>query len=101
MREVTIDEMATTLEQGGTVVDVREPSEYAQGRVPGVVPIPMGQLPGRLGELDREAPVLVVCASGGRSSAMTDVLTAAGFDAASVAGGTNAWIEAGRPVERG
>ena len=101
MREVTIDDMATALDQGVTVVDVREPAEHAQGRVPGVLPIPMGQLPGRLHELDRESPVYVVCASGGRSSAMTEVLTAAGFEAASVAGGTNAWINAGRPVERG
>jgi rhodanese-related sulfurtransferase len=61
----------------------------------------MGQLPSRLGELDRNRPVYVVCASGNRSAAMTDVLVANGFDAYSVAGGTGAWSRSGRPVETG
>ena len=42
----------------------------------------------------------VVCASGNRSSAMTDVLTANGFDATNVAGGTSAWLRSGRPIEK-
>jgi len=54
----------------------------------------MGKLPGRVHEL-------VICASGNRSSAMTDFLTAAGFDATNVAGGTSAWDRAGLPLERG
>jgi rhodanese-related sulfurtransferase len=61
----------------------------------------MGQLPSRLGELDRSARVYVVCASGGRSSAMVDVLTAAGFDAVSVAGGTTGWQRSSRRVVSG
>ena len=48
----------------------------------------MGQLPGRVTELDRGAPVYVVCASGNRSATMTVFLRGAGFDAYSVAGGT-------------
>ena len=100
MREISIDEMATALDRGATVVDVREPDEYAGGHVPGARSIPMGALPGRLDELDRDDPVYVVCASGNRSSAMTDVLTGAGFEATNVTGGTKAWTDAGRPVER-
>ena len=60
----------------------------------------MGQLAARMGEIDRNRPVYVVCASGNRSSAMTDVLTAAGFDAINVAGGTSAWARSGRPIEK-
>jgi rhodanese-related sulfurtransferase len=101
MREVTIDDLSQALDQGATVVDVREPGEYAEGHVPGVVHIPMGHLPARVDELDRNQPVYVICASGNRSSAMTDFLTSAGFDAASVAGGTAAWTRAGRPVQKG
>ncbi len=85
----------------GTVVDVRESAEHATGYVPGAKLIPMGQLPGRVDELDKEQPVFVICAAGGRSSAMTDFLRASGLDARSVAGGTNAWISSGRPVEGG
>ena len=100
MRETTIEQLEAALDQGAALVDVREPAEYRQGHVPGARNIPMGQVTARLGEIDRDRPVLVVCASGNRSSAMTDVLTAAGYDAINVAGGTGAWIRAGRPIEK-
>jgi rhodanese-related sulfurtransferase len=97
--EVDVDQLAAAGEV--VVVDVREPGEYVQGHVPSAVLMPMGQLPSRMAELDRSRPVYLVCASGGRSSAMTDVLRSHGFDARSVAGGTNAWIQSRRPVEEG
>ncbi|WP_141015171.1 rhodanese-like domain-containing protein [Nocardioides sambongensis] len=100
MRETTIDQLASALERRATLVDVREPSEYRAGHVPGAVNIPMGQLTARLGELDRDQPVHVVCAAGNRSSAMTDLLTANGYDAINVAGGTTAWARSGRPIEK-
>ncbi len=101
MREIDIDQTASALEGGGTLIDVREAEEYAEGHVPGAVNLPMGVLTSRLDELDRDAPVHVICASGNRSSAMVDVLSAQGFDAVNVRGGTQAWIGSGRPVETG
>ncbi len=98
--EITIDTFAEARGNGVTV-DVRERSEYVAGHVPGAVLIPMGQLSARLDELDRQAPVYVICASGNRSRSMTDLLRSAGFDASSVAGGTTAWARSGRPVEGG
>lgn len=100
MRETTIDQLAEALEQGAALVDVREPSEYRDGHVPGARNIPMGQLTARLDEIDRDRPVHVVCATGNRSGAMTDVLTAHGYDASNVVGGTSAWIRSGRPIEK-
>ncbi len=100
MREVTIDDIAQALNQGTTVVDVRETGEYAEGHVPGVVHIPMGHLPARVNELRRDQPVYVICATGNRSAAMCDYLTSTGFDAASVKGGTIAWARAGRPIQK-
>ncbi|MGN6783209.1 MAG: rhodanese-like domain-containing protein [Marmoricola sp.] len=100
MREIAIDQAAAALDQGAAVIDVREPAEFRTGHLPGAVNIPMGQLAARLGEIDRNRPVYVVCASGNRSSAMTDVLTAAGFDAINVAGGTSAWARSGRPIQK-
>lgn len=42
-----------------TILDVRQPSEYEQSHIPGAVIIPLPQLSDRMGELDREKPILV------------------------------------------
>jgi rhodanese-related sulfurtransferase len=99
--EIDVDRLAGAHEVGATVIDVREPREFHDARVPGAVLMPMGQLSSRLHELDRDRPVYVVCATGNRSAAMTDLLVANGYDAYSVAGGTSAWARSGRPVESG
>jgi rhodanese-related sulfurtransferase len=98
--EISLEAYAAERETGVTI-DVRERVEYAQSHVPGAVLIPMGQLASRLDEIDRSARVHVICASGNRSRAMADLLVAAGFDAASVAGGTRGWLESGRDLEVG
>ncbi len=55
MTDIDLDQTEGALKDGGAaVVDVREPAEYAEGHVPGVVHIPMAQLPARAAELDRE-----------------------------------------------
>ena len=95
--EISLETYAAERDTGLTV-DVRERGEYAEGHVPGAVLMPMGQLPARLHELARDSRVHVICASGNRSKAMTDLLRAAGFDAVSVAGGTRGWIASGRAV---
>jgi rhodanese-related sulfurtransferase len=99
--EIDVDRLARAHEDGATVIDVREPREFFDARVPGAVLVPMAQLSSRLHELDRDRPVYVVCASGNRSAAMADLLVANGYDAYSVAGGTAAWARSGRPVESG
>jgi rhodanese-related sulfurtransferase len=98
--EIDIDQLAAR-SGDSALVDVREASEYAAGHVPGAVLVPMSRLALHLGELDKTRPVYVVCASGNRSAAMTDLLVASGYDAHSVTGGTNAWARSGRPLETG
>ncbi|MEO7944502.1 MAG: rhodanese-like domain-containing protein [Marmoricola sp.] len=98
--EIDIERFAVA-RPSGTVVDVRERHEYAAGHVDGALLIPMGQLTTRMNELDRARPVYVICATGNRSLAMTDLLRVAGFNAWSVTGGTTAWAYSGRPVEGG
>jgi hydroxyacylglutathione hydrolase len=74
------------------LIDVRNPGEVSEGQVPGAVPIPLGQLRARLGELDPRRPTVVYCASGFRSSIATSLLRAAGFDDVSdLKGGYIAW----------
>lgn len=101
MHEIDINQIATVLDEGACVIDVRESGEYAEGHVPGVVSIPMGQLASRLGELDRTAPVYLICATGNRSGVMVDALVVQGYTAVNVLGGTSAWLRSGRPIVRG
>ncbi len=74
------------------VIDVRNPGEVADGTIDGSMAIPVGQLPARLGELDRDRPTVVFCAGGYRSSVAASVVRAAGFtDVSDVLGGFAAW----------
>jgi rhodanese-related sulfurtransferase len=76
---------------------VRNPGEFALGAIAGAQPIPVGQLRGRIGELDRQAPTVVYCAGGYRSSVAASVLREAGFtDVSDIIGGYGAWADARR-----
>jgi hydroxyacylglutathione hydrolase len=79
---------------GLQLVDIRNPGEFVLGTIGGAAPIPVGQLPGRLEELDPTAPTVVFCAGGYRSSVGASVLRQAGFDDVSdILGGYGAWVE--------
>ncbi|HXA10294.1 MAG TPA: molybdopterin-synthase adenylyltransferase MoeB [Chthoniobacterales bacterium] len=76
------------------LLDVREPFEFELARIAGANLIPLGQLPARFGELDREKEIFVFCHSGVRSERAAEFLRAAGFPKiANVAGGIDAWSE--------
>lgn len=78
------------------LLDVREPSEWADGHAPGATHLPLGQLdPSRFAE---GPAVFVICRSGNRSAVATRALTAAGIDAYNVTGGMNAWSQVRWPV---
>jgi len=64
---------------GGRILDIREPWEWEQGTLPGATLISMGEIPGRLGELDTNQAVLVVCRSGSRSQQVALYLSMNGF----------------------
>lgn len=98
--ETDLTDLAAAHAAGATVVDVREPDEYAAGHVPGAVNIPLSQVPARTGEVP-DTRVYVVCASGNRSRSATDALRAAGVDAVSVRGGTRGWVQDGHAVTSG
>ena len=96
-RDHPIADYASAVGADGQLVDVREPDEVAAGTLPGAVNIPLGQLPGRLDELDPARPVVLLCRSGGRSTQAAEFLTAAGFDdVVNLAGGMLAWADGRR-----
>ena len=77
-----------------TLIDVREPHEYQIARIPGAKLIPLGQLPARLGELDKEADIVAHCKSGARSQKAVDLLKQNGFmHVRNMTGGILAWSD--------
>jgi adenylyltransferase/sulfurtransferase len=76
------------------LLDVREPRELQVASVPGALHIPMGEVPGRLGEIDRNREVVVLCRSGGRSLRVAMFLAQQGFGrVANLHGGILRWAE--------
>ena len=100
--EVTTDELAEALDGSDPfVLDVRRHEEWVEKRLPGVTLIPMDQLNERIEEIPSDRQVFVICAVGGRSARVAEALRNAGYDAVNVAGGTNKWVEEGRPFDTG
>jgi phage shock protein E len=83
------------------MLDVRTPEEYAQGHIPGVVPIPLDQVPNRLAEIPKDKTVIVTCRSGNRSGQAAELLRQKGYtNIHNMLGGITAWEQAGYPVEK-
>lgn len=96
---MTIPDLPAELPDGVTLLDVREPDEWAAGHAPEAVHIPMGDLAGRLDDLPADDEIYVVCRSGGRSARVTMFLNSNGWDAKNVDGGMQVWHAAGRPMQ--
>jgi sulfur-carrier protein adenylyltransferase/sulfurtransferase len=77
---------------GVQLLDVRQPWEFARASLPGAILIPLGELAGRLGELDPARPVIAYCHHGARSYQAVRFLAQSGFArAAHLAGGIAAY----------
>ena len=92
--EITPRELRNQRERdlGLMVLDVREPQEIEIAAFPGATEIPLGDLPGRIGELDGHRTIVTLCHHGIRSLRARDILKGAGFsNVRSLAGGIDAW----------
>ena len=90
----------TRIAAGGvTVLDVREPDEFDQGALPGVIHIPRGHLEAQIENRisDKSVPVIAYCAGGVRSAFAAKTLQDLGYtDVVSMAGGFGKWKDEGR-----
>jgi sulfur-carrier protein adenylyltransferase/sulfurtransferase len=76
------------------VLDVRNPEEIAICRIAGSTVIPLPELANRLGELDRDVPMVVHCKSGARSAKAIGLMREAGFTRLkNLTGGILGWIK--------
>ena len=110
--EVTVAQAKEELDQGqvGLLLDVREPAEWDKGHIPGAVLAPRGMLewyadpttPYAKPEIttNRDARIIVQCASGGRSMLAAETLKKMGYNnVVNMAGGFTEWAKQGLPVE--
>jgi len=96
MRQFRPAELSAHLQAGHTptLLDVREPWENALCRIPGAILIPMGELPGRIDELNPDAETVVICHHGVRSYHAARYLESLGFgDVVNLSGGVAAWAD--------
>ena len=87
-------ELAERLKRGDPIhlIDVREPHELEISRLPNAELIPLGQLAGRLSELDSAEEIVLFCKMGSRSVRAMELLYSAGFrKVKNLHGGINAW----------
>jgi len=96
VEELSVEALKARLDAGETplVVDVREPHELEISRLEFARHLPMGEIADRLGELDPNEPLVVMCRSGGRSLQVARFLESRGFRSVSnLTGGILAWGE--------
>jgi rhodanese-related sulfurtransferase/rubrerythrin len=83
------------------LVDVRQPSEYAENHLPGAKLLPLGELADQIRELDPSKPTIVYCRSGNRSRAAAAQFLSAGLqNVFNMDGGIKAWngfVSSGQP----
>lgn len=112
INEISADDLEKMRAERDTlVVDVRESSEHEQGHIRNALLVPRGIIeaaadpgyPKHVPELcaARTRPVVLYCATGGRSAMTAAVLQMMGFNEVySLAGGFSQWEQAGGPVVR-
>jgi len=94
MVNISTAELQERLEKGEklTVIDVREPWEYAEGHVPGAVLKPLGQIRTWAGQLRKDDEILLICRTASRSTMAYQFLTRLGFNnVKNVSGGMVTW----------
>jgi len=75
------------------LLDVREPQEFAEFKIPGAVNIPLSQLfmPGAQSQLPKDKKIVTICSHGNRSMVATFALAQNGLESTSLVGGMSLW----------
>src|SRR5438105_13330234 len=81
MQEITATELKARIDAGEDIqlIDVRQPDEYAFARIEGAKLIPLGEIMGRMGEIDPAKETVIHCKMGGRSARAIQAMQQAGF----------------------
>ena len=99
-QDLTPEQVAELVRQGSVqLIDVREPYEHEAGRIAGARHIELERLASQAETIDRGTPVVFHCRLGARSAMAAQAFRAAGFDARNMAGGIQAWVDRGLPLD--
>jgi rhodanese-related sulfurtransferase len=96
--EITPQRAAALLADGATVIDVRETYERDAGYIEGTRHIELERLAANAEQIDRERPVVFHCRLGMRSAMAASAFRSAGYDAYTMTGGIQAWVDSGLPI---
>jgi len=98
----TADAVRLINREKAVLIDVCEPAEFAAGHASGARNVPLSAIDSAKGlPTNKALPLVVMCATGARSSRAAVLLRKAGFaQVHSLAGGTAAWREASLPIEK-
>ncbi len=87
VKTIQYNEIDALVAQGGLLIDVREPIEFALGAIAGACNIPLGDLRQRLADLPHDQPIYVYCQVGQRGYYAARLLSAHGFNVFNLDGG--------------
>jgi rhodanese-related sulfurtransferase len=96
--EVTPREAQDMVREGAQLVDVREAYEVEAGHIDGARHVELERLAAQADTIERDRPVVFQCRLGARSAMAAQAFRAAGYDAWSMAGGIQRWVEEGLPI---
>ncbi len=103
VREIPIEQAEQALLRADVLLDVRDADEFANGHLPGAIHVSRGLLEFKLSATPalaaRDLKVVLYCKTSGRAALAAAVMQDMGYlDVASIAGGYEAWVAAGKPV---
>ncbi len=99
MDAIAPETLRALVADGAQLVDVRTDHEWGAGRIAGATHVELNELDARAPEIDRESPVVFYCRGDNRSDMAAAAFAADGYRVSTLAGGIQAWVDAGLPIE--
>ena len=97
--ELDPNRVAQLIAEGALLIDVRRDYEWEGGRIAGARHIEVNELTAQAEAIPKDQPVIFYCRGGNRSAMAAAAFREAGYDAHSMAGGLQAWVDAGLEIE--
>lgn len=105
VNEVSLNDAPHVIQDADLLLDVREADEYANGHIPGAIHMSRGLLEFKLSNdpnlSARDLKIVLYCKNSGRAALASRSLHEMGYmNVQSIAGGFDAWAQAGNPIAK-